>query len=129
MSLAEFISHLAPANSGWHEWSVEVGAELADAFTLSEWEDLALQWQSQSTRWQERCCECLGNTQAPESTPILAAMLRSAPHAAAVIAVSQLLDRGWAPTTLDVQRLKSLRTLNQRLDDIDALLGDAANDA
>lgn len=129
MSLSEFIINLGSADSGWHEWHVTLGTELAAALSAQEWQELAVRWQVEAAWWQERCCEALGDGRAPESTPILAAMLHSAPDAVAVIAVSQLLDRGWAPTALDVHRLKSLRKLGRRLDDIDALMRGAAGDA
>lgn len=122
MSLAEFVSSLGSADTGWHEWNVALGSALADGLSEEEWIELAVQWNREAAWWQERCCESIGNGEAAEGTPILSAMLRTAPPEVAIIAVSQLLDRGWIPEGRDMARLQELKGLGRRHDDIEALL-------
>jgi hypothetical protein len=122
MSLTEFSSNLGSADCAWHEYHVSLGTVLAASFTANEWTTLDGLWRAQESYWQARCCECLGDAESVESLRIISAMLHSQYDGVAIVAISQLLDRGWVPTEQDIMRLEGLRKVGRRIDDIQALV-------
>lgn len=76
--------------SAWHEYNVELAAEIISQFDVSDWGCLQTILMSRPAFWQERCAEAMGYVDNEDSIRTLISLLDTPHMSVAAIAASEL---------------------------------------
>ena len=68
---------LGVEDGAWHEYNLQVAAEVLSEFSAGDWENLQAVVLSKPAYWQERCAEAAGDIESDESVQILTMLLGS----------------------------------------------------
>ncbi|MDQ1816068.1 hypothetical protein RBA41_22475 [Massilia sp. CCM 9210] len=123
---AAFERSIGDENSGWHEYNLQVAAEVLSEFSTLDWGNLRAVVLSKPAYWQERCAESVGCIESDESVRTLIILLGSPYKSVSGIVASELdnlsvqlprvfehvlrellthLEASKSPRSADVQRL------------------------